>query len=65
VIGYRSAAAATPAHVLAETGSRITELILDALGHPAGPLAGAGERAARFLRSWRDNPPGPPFAPSP
>jgi glutamate dehydrogenase (NAD(P)+) len=65
VIGYRSAAAATPAHVLAETGSRITELILDALGHPAGPLAGACERAARFLRSWRDNPPGPPFAPSP
>jgi glutamate dehydrogenase (NAD(P)+) len=63
VIGYRSAPQATPGQVLADAGNRITELILDALSDPAGPLAGACQRAARFLRSWRDDPPAPPFAP--
>jgi glutamate dehydrogenase/leucine dehydrogenase len=65
VIGYRSAPQATPAQVLADTGKKITELILDALGDPRGPLAGACDRAVSFLRTWRDEPPAPPFAPSP
>jgi glutamate dehydrogenase/leucine dehydrogenase len=64
VIGYRSARAATPQQVLADAGDRIAELILDALGHPAGPLAGACDSAARFLRGWWGEPPGPPFAPA-
>ena len=63
VIGYRSAAGATPAEVLAAADARITGLILEALRHPAGPLAGACELAGTFLRSWRGEPPGPPFAP--
>jgi glutamate dehydrogenase (NAD(P)+) len=62
VIGYRSAADATPEQVLADAGQRIADLILEALGHQGGPLAGACERAASFLRSWRGDPPGPPFA---
>ena len=65
VIGYRSDPHATPAKVLADTGRKISELILDALGDPRGPLAGACDRAAGFLRTWRDDPPAPPFAPSP
>ena len=65
VIGYRSAPHATPGQVLTDAGDRITALIGEALADPRGPLAGASERAARFLRSWRDDPPGPPFAPSP
>jgi glutamate dehydrogenase/leucine dehydrogenase len=64
VIGYRSAAAATPEQVLADAGDRIAELILEALAHPAGPLAGACERAASFLRTWWGDPPGPPYAAS-
>ena len=64
VIGYRTAHDATPQQVLAEAGDKIAELIREALGHPGGPLAGACERAAAFLRGWRGEAPGPPFAPS-
>jgi glutamate dehydrogenase (NAD(P)+) len=63
VIGYRSARQASPEQVLADAGETITELIGQALEHPGGPLAGACELAASFLRTWRSNPPGPPFAP--
>jgi len=62
VIGYRSAADATPEQVLASVEARIAGLIGAALGHPGGPLAGACEQAAGFLRSWWGEPPGPPFA---
>jgi hypothetical protein len=64
VIGYRSAADTTPAQVLAAVEARIAGLIGEALGHPAGPLAGACEQAGGFLRSWWGEPPGPPFAPA-
>jgi glutamate dehydrogenase (NAD(P)+) len=64
VIGYRSAAHATPDQVLATVEARISELIRAALGHPGGPLAGACEQAGGFLRSWWGEPPGPPFAPA-
>jgi glutamate dehydrogenase (NAD(P)+) len=63
VIGYRSAPDATPAEVLATVEATITGLILEALGHPSGPLAGACERAGRFLRGWWGEPPAPPCAP--
>ena len=63
VIGYRSAPDATPGEVLAAVETTITELILDALSHQDGPLAGACERAGRFLRGWWGEPPSPPFAP--
>ncbi len=63
VIGYRSAAGATPGEVLAAVEDKITQLILEALRHRDGPLAGACERAARFLRGWWGEPPRPPFAP--
>jgi glutamate dehydrogenase (NAD(P)+) len=62
VIGYQSARDATPQQVLADAGNRIAELILDALDHPDGPLAGACARAAAFLRGWWGDPPGPLFA---
>jgi glutamate dehydrogenase (NAD(P)+) len=64
VIGYRSAREATPQQVLVDVGDRIAGLILEALGHPGGPLTGACERAAEFLRGWRGDAPGPPFAAS-
>jgi len=64
VIGYRSAADATPDQVLAAVEARIGELIRAALGHPGGPLAGACEQAGGFLRSWWGEPPGPPYAPA-
>jgi glutamate dehydrogenase (NAD(P)+) len=64
VIGYRSAADATPEQVLTDAGDRIAEIIAEALAHPGGPLLGACERAACFLRSWWGDPPGPPFAPA-
>ena len=64
VIGYRSAADATPDQVLAAVEARIGGLIGEALGHPGGPLAGACEQAGGFLRSWWGEPPGPPFAPA-
>jgi glutamate dehydrogenase/leucine dehydrogenase len=64
VIGYRSAADATPGEVLAAVDARISELILEALRHQDGPLAGACEVAGTFLRGWWGDPPGPPFAPS-
>jgi glutamate dehydrogenase/leucine dehydrogenase len=62
VIGYRSAAGATPGEVLAAVEATITGLIHEALRHPAGPLAGACELAGKFLRSWWGEPPDPPFA---
>jgi glutamate dehydrogenase (NAD(P)+) len=64
VIGYRSAADATPDQVLSAVEARVGELIRAALGHPGGPLAGACEQAGGFLRSWWGEPPGPPFAPA-
>jgi glutamate dehydrogenase (NAD(P)+) len=63
VIGYRSPAGAAPEEVLAAVGATITELILEALRHRDGPLAGACGLAASFLRGWWGEPPGPPFAP--
>jgi glutamate dehydrogenase (NAD(P)+) len=65
VIGYRSPADATPDQVLASVETTITGLIRDALRHPSGPLAGACERAARFVRGWWGEPPSPPYAPEP
>jgi glutamate dehydrogenase (NAD(P)+) len=62
VLGYRAAPDATPDEVLAAVGARITELILEVSGHRDGPLAGAYERAGRFLRGWWGEPPAPPFA---
>ncbi|HEX6526565.1 MAG TPA: Glu/Leu/Phe/Val dehydrogenase dimerization domain-containing protein [Streptosporangiaceae bacterium] len=62
VIGYRSAPEASPQTVLADVGRRIAELTSEALSHPGGPLAGACERAAAFLRGWWGEPPAPPFA---
>ncbi len=62
VIGYRSAREATPQQVLADVEDKIAGLIADALNHPDGPLVGACERAAGFLRTWWGDPPGPPFA---
>ena len=62
VIGYRSAREATPQHVLADVEEKVTALIAESLGHQDGPLAGACERAAGFLRSWWGDPPGAPFA---
>jgi len=62
VLGYRSAPEDTPAQVLDAVADRITGIISDALSHPDGPLAGACEQAAAFLRSWRGAAPAPPFA---
>src|SRR5581483_2992676 len=62
VIGYRSAAGATPSEVLAAVEDKISGLILEAMRHPDGPLAGASEMAAKFLRGWWGEPPSPPFA---
>jgi glutamate dehydrogenase/leucine dehydrogenase len=62
VIGYRSDLAASPETVLADVGHRITELTREASSHPGGPLAGACERAAAFLRGWWGEPPAPPYA---
>jgi glutamate dehydrogenase (NAD(P)+) len=64
VLGYRAAPDATPDEVLAAVGARIAELILEVSGHHDGPLAGAYERAGRFLRGWWGEPPALPFAPS-
>ncbi len=63
VIGYRSAADATTDQVLAAVAATIGDLILEALRHPAGPLAGASEQAARFVRGWYGEPPAPAYAP--
>jgi len=63
VIGYRSAADATPDQVLATVAATIGGLVLEALRHPAGPLAGGCEQAARFVRGWYGEAPGPPYAP--
>jgi glutamate dehydrogenase (NAD(P)+) len=63
VIGYRSAADATPDQVLAAVEATITDLIVQALHDDGGPLAGSCEHARRFLRGWWGEPPGPPFAP--
>jgi Glutamate/Leucine/Phenylalanine/Valine dehydrogenase len=64
VIGYRSPADATPGQVLAGVEATIGGLIRQALDHQDGPLTGAGERAAAFLRDWWGQPPPPPFAPA-
>jgi glutamate dehydrogenase (NAD(P)+) len=63
VIGYQSADA-TPDQVLAAVEATISELIRDGLAHQDGPFAGACARVGRFLRSWRGEPPAPPFAPT-
>jgi glutamate dehydrogenase (NAD(P)+) len=63
VIGYRSAADATPGQVLSNVEATIGGLIREALGHPSGPLAGACDRAGQFLRGWWGAPPAPPYAP--
>jgi Glu/Leu/Phe/Val dehydrogenase, dimerisation domain len=65
VIGYRSAADATPDQVLAAVEARIAGLIDAALGHPGGPLAGACEQAGGFRRSWWGEPPGVRARPGP
>jgi glutamate dehydrogenase (NAD(P)+) len=62
VIGYRSAPEASPKTVLADVDRTIVELTSEALSHPGGPLAGACERAAAFLRGWWGEPPAPAFA---
>jgi Glu/Leu/Phe/Val dehydrogenase, dimerisation domain len=49
--------------LMAAVDDTITGLILAALRHHAGPLAGACELAGRFLRGWWGEPPDPPFAP--
>jgi glutamate dehydrogenase (NAD(P)+) len=64
VIGYRSAADATPGQVLARVETTISGLIRQALDHQDGPLAGACERAGAFLRGWWGEPPAPPLAPA-
>ena len=63
VIGYRSAADATPDQVLATVETTISELIREGLAAEDGPVADACERAGGFLRSWWGEPPAPPFAP--
>jgi glutamate dehydrogenase (NAD(P)+) len=62
VLGYRSAPEDTPAQVLAAVASRITEMISAVLSHPRGPLFGACDQAAAFLRTWWGEPPAAPFA---
>jgi glutamate dehydrogenase (NAD(P)+) len=62
VLGYRSAQEDTPAQVLSGVAARISEIISGVLNHPSGPLFGACEDAAAFLRSWWEEPPAPPFA---
>lgn len=62
VIGYRSAPDDLPDEVLGAAGATIADLIGEVLGHPDGPLAGACERAAEFLRGWWGAAPEPPFA---
>jgi glutamate dehydrogenase (NAD(P)+) len=62
VIGYRSPADATPYQVLAAVEDKISEIMQPVLACAGGPLAGACERAAGFLRTWWGEPPAPPFA---
>jgi glutamate dehydrogenase (NAD(P)+) len=64
VIGYQSSRSATPAKVLADTEDKIAATISEVLSHEAGPLAGACEHAAAFLRTWWGEPLAPPFAAS-
>ena len=61
VIAYRSSRDATPAQILADVEARIGHLMHQALRHPGGPLTGACEQAAGFLRTWWGDPPGPPL----
>lgn len=63
VLGYRSAPEDTPGEVFAAVARRISEIISGVLSHPSGPLLGACEDAAAFLRGWWGEPPAPPFAP--
>ena len=62
VIGYRSPPDSAPEQVLAAVSDKISGILQDAFGHPDGPLAGACERSAAFVRSWWGEPPAPPFA---
>jgi glutamate dehydrogenase (NAD(P)+) len=62
VLGYRSAADASPGQVLADVQARVSGLIGQALEHPDGPLAGAAASAQQFLSGWWGDPPAPPFA---
>jgi glutamate dehydrogenase/leucine dehydrogenase len=62
VIGYRSPPGTTPDQVLASVEATIGGVIQESLSHSEGPLTGACERAAGFLRGWWGEPPGPPFA---
>jgi hypothetical protein len=52
VLGYESAATATPAEILARVESRIGDLVRAAADHQGGPFAGACEMAERFLATW-------------
>jgi glutamate dehydrogenase (NAD(P)+) len=63
VIGYRSPPEARPDQVLAVVTEKITGIMQAALTYSGGPLAGACDEAARFLRTWWGEPPAPPFAP--
>ncbi len=63
VLGYRSPPEDSPAQVLRSAANRITEIISLVMSHPSGPLTGACDHAATFLRSWWGEPPAPPFAP--
>jgi glutamate dehydrogenase (NAD(P)+) len=62
ILGYRSAADASPEQVLADVQDRVSGLIGQALEHPDGPMAGGCAMAAEFLKGWWGDPPGPPFA---
>jgi glutamate dehydrogenase (NAD(P)+) len=64
VIGYRAAADATPAQILATVEATVTGIIREAMRHPDGPLAGACEQAESFLRGWWGEPPARPFTPA-
>ena len=64
VIGYESAAEATPETVLADVGRRVAALVAEAMAHPEGPFPGAVALAEDFIRSWRGDdgmPAGPPL----
>jgi glutamate dehydrogenase/leucine dehydrogenase len=52
VLGYESAATATPAEILTRVESRIGDLVRAAADHPEGPFAGACEQAMGYLATW-------------
>jgi glutamate dehydrogenase/leucine dehydrogenase len=63
VISYGAAIDTLPEQVLTGVGDQITAIIRQALEHPRGPIAGASQRAAEFLRGWWGEPPELLFAP--